>query len=63
MNIVLAQCGCTLLVDHDKGDRLTKCGGGGTSDLAECKGGISYSVHAEVVDKVTYTVRPLGGAA
>lgn len=45
-------CGCAVVVDHDHGDRLCKCGG---SDF--CSGGKQYVVTAERFESVLHTVR------
>ena len=71
---VLLPCGCAVLVDHPKGDRLVVCEGGGFSipegehgldreRLDVCPGGVKYAVHAEPTETVIDSVRALRRAS
>lgn len=49
---VQVDCGCAVVVDHDHGDRLVRCGGSDT-----CRGGIEYVVSAERIESVFHEAR------
>lgn len=66
--VVLLPCKCSVVVDHDKGDRAVVCDGGGLSmpdgdhlptSMVECPGGRGYVVTAETIETVRHKVAPL----
>lgn len=56
MRPVRLECGCIAIADHDKGERLYTCTGGGLSAtdkvtvsedaFIECQGGVRYCIRA-----------------
>jgi hypothetical protein len=66
--VVLLPCRCSVVVDHEKGDRAVVCDGGGLSmpdgevsptSMVECPGGRGYKVTAELIETVRHLVTPM----
>jgi hypothetical protein len=50
-------CGCIVLADHERGDRLVHCPG--NEGATPCEGGIRHAVHATEVSIFVYESRRL----